>query len=196
MATQLKDFDIYDPTDMNGRPGLTYGDRAIENMLIFWITSSKGDYIRQPTQGGVFQDLLFKPLRTISPGDLSNYTNLITSNFGNILTLLNFTITPIPEIKSWEIHLQWRSKLSNQVNTTLIAIDNTSPTVQKVAYLDVSLIEVNLYNFVLLKLVDMQGYRLEYSNSELSWVWGNLKLSALTELDPYFTVIQTTINGA
>ena len=194
---RLKDFDIYDTQLAGGKPYILYDDKAISNMLIFWITSSQGDYIRNPTLGGIFQELLYKQLLPISSSTISRYRKLIEANFGALITVQNFTIEPDVETRSWVIKLEWISKLTKQPNSTELAIDNkVTPASQSVNYREVNLDGENLYNFVLLKLPDLQRYTIAYSDAEESYIWGNLKLVDLTSSDPYYNSIVLAINGS
>jgi len=194
---QIKDFDIYDTQLPGGKPYVLYNDEALSNMLIFWITSSKGDYVRNPELGGIFQELLYKQLLPLHPSTLSRYRKLIESNFGAFISVKNFTIEPDVETRSWMIHLEWTSKLTKQPNTTIVALDNkVTPASQTTTYIDINLDGENLYNFVLIKLPALQNYTINYSDMEGSYIWGNLKFSLLTSSDPYFNSIVLAINGS
>ena len=54
------DIDVYGNETQAGQPLEYFDEEAIKNALILYLTSSKGDYIRNPKAGGVLKNLLFK----------------------------------------------------------------------------------------------------------------------------------------
>ena len=66
---------------------------ALKNKILFWLTSARGDYVRQPSKGGPLYSVIGK---TITPNNLANIQASLSSGFqdmfGKELRLISLDI--------------------------------------------------------------------------------------------------------
>ena len=191
----FEDFDIYGREKDDGQPYYFHDDEALGNALTLWLTSKKGDFIRDPEEGGILDHYLFKNMTADTINKIQfTLTNAIYKKFSNSIQLNNLEITPDRVSRTIEINIYYTSLVSNKQNIVTIYIDEF-PTITYYKYQDVSYVEESLYNFVVLKKPSMQGRKLTYNVEQESWTWGKFKLVNLTTSDSYFSTILSYING-
>ena len=66
---------------------------ALKNKILFWLTSARGDYVRQPSKGGPLYDVIGK---AITPNNIANIQASLSSGFqdmfGKELRLISLDI--------------------------------------------------------------------------------------------------------
>lgn len=90
-------YDFIKGVDINflGNEGsfILEDSEALKNKILFWLTSAKGDYIRQPSKGGPLYSVIGK---AITPNNLANIQASLSSGFqdmfGKELRLISLDI--------------------------------------------------------------------------------------------------------
>lgn len=105
----------YDLSDKKSEFELT-GIDAIKNKVLFWLTSTPGDFVRDPNKGGILYSVLGK---TINPDRIerikSNIFSYFEDNFQGELNLLDVSVLPKDLARrSWKITLFVRDPLSRE----------------------------------------------------------------------------------
>jgi hypothetical protein len=190
----FEDFDIYGREHDDGSPFYFQDDEALNNALILWITSSKGDFIRNPEEGGILNKYLFKNMTPTMIEQLQfSLSNAILRRFSGMLTLNSININPEKVSRSIKIDLYYTSLATNKPSIATLYIDEF-PTIVYYKYQDVGYVGDNLYNFVVLKKPSMTGRKMTYNIEEESWTWGKFKFINLTTSDSRFSDILAYIN--
>ncbi|MCP4650352.1 MAG: hypothetical protein GY853_09785 [PVC group bacterium] len=190
-----EDFDIYGREHDDGSPFYLHDDDALNNSIVLWLTSKKGDFILDPEEGGILDHYLFKNM-TLSVIEKLQFMlmNAIYRKFSNIITLNNVSIVPDRSSRTIKIDIYYTSLLSNKPKLATLYIDEF-PEINYYKYQDVEYVEDNLYNFVVLKSPSLPGRKLTYNIEQESWTWGKYKLINLTTSDSRFGDILAYING-
>jgi len=102
-----KDYSMDADVDSEGILKVLSGKEAVENALRQWITSFRGEYIRNPQKGGYVTYWLLKPLnddtqRAIKEAILEG----IYEDFTPQIVVKNLTVVPNYTNLSWEISLE------------------------------------------------------------------------------------------
>jgi len=102
-----KDYSMDAEVDTEGVLVVLSGKEAVENALRQWITSFRGEYIRNPQKGGYVTYWLLKPLnddtqRAIKEAILEG----IYEDFTPQIVVKNLTVVPNYTNLSWEISLE------------------------------------------------------------------------------------------
>lgn len=102
-----KDYSMDAEVDTEGVLVVLSGKEAVENALRQWITSFRGEYIRNPQKGGYVTYWLLKPLnddtqRAIREAILEG----IYEDFTPQIVVKNLTVVPNYTNLSWEISLE------------------------------------------------------------------------------------------
>lgn len=198
MAAQIHDLDLFGRNNLNGTAKELLDDDAINNTIMMWFTTKRGDFLRKPTEGGTLDFTLFK---NITPSLIESISfqiqNAVIINFSQYVDLNYVTVIPDYENNIVEISILYRSKITQQTNSTNIYLDNRI-TSEKFVYEDVAHTGENLENFVLINLTRLSGKRLVYNMDEMRWVWGRFRFPDNwgPNTDPYFTRILSLINGS
>lgn len=192
----FEDFDIYGREKDEGQPYYFHDDEALGNALTLWLTSKKGDFIRDPEEGGVLDHYLFKNMTNNSIEKIQfMLTNAIYRKFSNTLELNQLLVEPDKLSRTIQISIYYTSLISNKQNIVTIYIDEF-PDIVYYKYQTVEYTEDSLYNFVVLKKPSMSGRKLTYNIEEESWAWGKYKFINLTTSDSRFSDILAYINGS
>jgi len=193
-TSTIIDLDLQGRENNNGTAREFYDDDALDNALTLWLTSKKGDYVLDPSQGGVLDALQFKNL---AEGGLEllkfSIENSINNNFDTLISLKGIELVLQRDIRVIEIYISYQSLLTRQYNKSVIYLDDPRDAVP-FTFQDIDLVEENLYNFAIIKEPSMEGAKLLYNMDEGSWIWGKFKLIDFTNADPYFTQILALIN--
>ncbi len=189
------DFDLYGREHDDGQPYYFHDDEALGIALTLWLTSKKGDFIRDPEEGGILDRNLFKNMTAGSIEKLQfTITNAIYRKFSNLLELNRVNIEPDRTSRSIKIDIYYTSLVSNKQKLATLYIDEF-PTINYYKYQDVEYVEDSLYNFVVLKKPSLPGRKLTYNIEQESWTWGKYKLINLETSDSRFSDILAYING-
>lgn len=192
------DFDVYGRSSNIGGALIHQNDFAISNAIIFFLTSAKGDYLYNPTEGGILQSLLYKLL---DQKYVNYYTNQIIKilelKFGSLISSIDVQITSDFEKRMYVVDVFFKSKQTGVVNQVEF---NTRPIVRETATItivDVNLSGDNLLGFVLLQLgyPDQVREKLLLNSEDGKWYWGRFRLNEFSENSDNFDQIFETING-
>lgn len=189
------DLDVYGRSSNTGGALVHANDIAISNAIVFFLTASKGDYLYQPTQAGVMDEMLFKLL---TPQKASFYQSKIAqeldNNFGALIDDISVSIVPMYEDRYYEVNVVYSSKQTGELNQ---AIFYTKPknldSVGKVVT-DVTFEEDNLLAFVIVKKEELSDPLLKNPEDE-QWYWGTYRLVNFNEQSSNFQEIFSIINN-
>lgn len=194
-TTIYHDVDYQGLENPNGTIKEYTEDDALNSALSIWLTSKKGDYIRDPRRGGPLDIALFKNLTNTNIEKLKfSLNNLLSLNFENLLKVRGISIINNKELRWIEVEISYLSLLSGEPNKVKIYIDDPSQiTIFK--YEEIEWTGETLENFVIVKEPFMDGKLIVWSVEEDSYVWGKYKLINLTTSDPRFNSIITIANS-
>jgi len=191
----FEDFDIYGREHDDGTPFYFHDDDSLATAITLWLTSKRGDFIRDPEEGGILDKFIFKNMTAGSIEKMQfSLTNAIYRKFSNLLTLNNIDITPDRSSRTIQIDIYYTSLATNKPKLATLYIDEF-PTINYYKYQDVEYTEDSLYNFVVLKKPSLPGRKLTYNIEQESWTWGKYKLVNLETTDSRFSDILAYING-
>lgn len=194
----LVDFDVYGRSSNIGGALIHENDFAISNAIIFFLTSAKGDYLYNPTEGGILQQLLFKLL---DQKYVNYYTDQIVkvleTKFGSLITNVEVQITSNFEKRMYIVDVFFTSIQTSLVNQVEF---NTRPIIRETAtitIIDINLQDDNLLGFILLQLgyPDQAREKLELNNEDGKWYWGKFRLNSFSESSSNFNQIFDAINN-
>jgi hypothetical protein len=188
------DLDLYGNDNSKGEANVHYDEDAIKSAFTTWLTSKRGDFLKLPDEGGVFDFSLFKKMNP----DMVQIINheiktAIINNFFPSVTLLGLSITPDYEHRMWIIEIKYENPLTLTTQTVQIYTkDLTTKTTQTFETIEYQ--ELNLKNWVVLMKPGMKGKLLIFNTEKDSWVWGKYLLTNFSYSDPYFSEILILCN--
>lgn len=194
--SNLHDLDYYGYENSNGSPIVHYDEEAIKVALYNWLTSRKGDFVKNPNLGGVFDKALFKRMdkRTMSLLQLRIQTQL--QSFVPAIELLGLSIIPDYENRLWEISIQYKSGLTAKPQALTIYTKDMSKKIS-LEYVEIDYLDDNLRNFCLIKQADMAGNILEFDVERDRWKWGQYLFStSFSTSSSNFSDILTICNAS
>jgi len=101
-----------------------FNSKAIQNALRLWITSYKGDTLRQPSKGGYVTRWLFKPMTEYTKESITlAIQEGILNDFKNELAVKNLIVEPNYEKKYWKISLDVYSishKIESNISVNIV----------------------------------------------------------------------------
>jgi hypothetical protein len=188
------DIDIYGREQRPGNALEYYNADAVKNALIFFLTSGKGDYIRNPSAGGLVDWSTFKQMSDLNIQKMSFLLkNAISNNFVPAIELQSINLTPDYENRILQIDITYIDKTSLTINQVSLFTD-TSYSYQKFEYIDVAYIEENLMKFIMLQKTDDPSRRLIFNSDDGLWYYGKFKLNNFTTSDIFFDQILAIAN--
>ena len=175
-----QDIDFYGNSDSNGSPLEYYNHFAIKNALLTFLLSKRGDFILNPTDGGILDTALFKTL-TDTARDKIFFTikNAINKYFSPKITLVAINVIPNYNGRYWEISITYREAIFNTNEELVVYTKSTNNDVSYV-YQEVLFEDDNLMEFAVSKKANMKGKLLLYEPEFVCFVWGQYKLTNLT----------------
>jgi len=194
MAINYFDYDIEGNTFIDGNAIVYENDEAIKNAISQWLVSKRGDYLKNPSEGGILDYFLFKNM-TNSNLELIGFAiqNLFTINLVSLVKLVNISIQPDYTNRSIDIDVVYKINGTNTVVTEQLSMDKVIDKKSN-TYLDIDYIEENLFEFVKIQKYSHPSQKLIYDNDVLSWVWGEYKFINLVDTDEYFERILYVCN--
>lgn len=194
MAINYFDYDIEGNTFIDGNAIVYENDEAIKNAISQWLVSKRGDYLKNPSEGGILDYFLFKNM-TNSNLELIGFAiqNLFTINLVSLVKLVNISIQPDYTNRSIDIDVVYKINGTNTVVTEQLSMDKVIDKKSN-TYLDIDYIEENLFDFVKIQKYSHPSQKLIYDNDVLSWVWGEYKFINLVDTDEYFERILYVCN--
>jgi hypothetical protein len=83
-----------------------YNKKAFENSIILWMTSMKGDYIRNPLRGGYLIPLLAYPMSPEAAKEISEAILVgLRLDYDKNLVLTSLSVIPEYDSETWIINL-------------------------------------------------------------------------------------------
>lgn len=191
-----QDIDMWGAENTQGGPLEYIGSDAIKNALQNWITSKRGDFLRNPGAGGALDFMAFKAM---SPERLSTMKfqllNSITNNFYPSIKVTNINFIPDYTNRILEIEIYYKIEAENIYDVVTI-FTNTDYSINNFTYEEVTYVEDNLLEFFTKKKSDLPDKRLLYDNDGNFWKWGKYKLVNLTVTDSRFADILEIANAS
>lgn len=175
------DVDIYGKKNYVGET-LTFKDaNAVNNAIMAYLVTKKGNYLYRPTYGSPLDILEFKNLDLLQ---FSNYGQRIAQNIQNTFSRyirdVIVNLVPSYETRTIEVTLQYVSLLENRViDTVLIKKVTGFKYENEKSYIDVPLEKENLIRWMETEVMRQPKNALIYVPTVQSWVWNNYKLSKL-----------------
>jgi hypothetical protein len=167
---------------------------AIKNALILFLTTKKGDYIRNPGAGGIVDFAFFK---TPTEANIQKIgfilKNAINNYFVPAIELQEINVIPDYDNKILEISIVYKDLTTLVINNVSL-YTNTSYAYQKFEYEEVSYTGANLLRFIILQKTGDPSKKLIYNSDDGVWYYGKFKLINLTQSDPYFDQILQAAN--
>ena len=82
------------------------GTEAIKNKVLLWLTSSQGDYVREPYKGGILWGFLGKSLTDYNASTIQqDIQTYFAANFQGELELINVNVQKDIENRRWKIEM-------------------------------------------------------------------------------------------
>lgn len=192
------DFDVYGRAASQGGALLHKDDYAISNSIVFYLTSKKGNFLYQPSEGGILDSLLFK---LMNPELFSLYTSKISKKlkdvYRGLITDINVLMYSLDEEDSRKIQIEvyYTSLLSNKDNQVIFYLKPKQNKLE-IQYTNVQFEGDNLLGFVLLKKEDMpEEYKLIKNITDGYWYWGNYRLVNFSESSSNYNEIINIVNN-
>lgn len=121
------DHDLEGTILPNGTIKQLWEKDALTNSLKMWITSRRGDVVREPERGGYLYSWLTKPLREEEIDNIEMaIRNGIEQDFQPFLRIIALQVTPNYEGRYWEIYLETyspylalRSTVNEKIKATI-----------------------------------------------------------------------------
>lgn len=116
-TTTVFDYSIFGGINKKGEINQVWGSDAINNALLLWISSFKGDIIRDPLVGGIFTNLITKPMnQTNIINTERNALKALNNEFTPALQDIKISMTPNTEKRYWEISISaWSPDIKDSV---------------------------------------------------------------------------------
>ena len=189
------DIDIYGEESIPGNALEYFDTKAISNALNLWLTSSSGDFLRNPTAGGLLDKYLFKNLDNSSLFKIQlEITTAFKNNFSDVLALDGIQFNPDYNNRILEINVKYHDKRTG-TSDNIVAYVNSDYAYKKFEYQEVSYMGENLYRFVIITLPSNSNSQLVFDSTLLKWTWSPYILTNLTYEDEYFSQILALINS-
>ena len=200
MAQEIKkqtivDLDVYGRNSILGGALVHEDDFAISNSIIFYLTTSEGDYLFRPELGGVLESMLFKAL---TPEKASFYqsriANALNNRFGALATDIEVSVQTDFENRLYRIDVFFTSVQSGQTNQVPIALK--IPNIENLGklYTPVDFVDDNLLGFVIVQKPNNSKPLIKNETDEL-WYWGPYKFTNFNEDSENFQEIFDIINN-
>ena len=194
MTSNIFDFDAEGRTSEDGCPLIYEEQNAINNALANWLTSKRGEFLKNPGAGGVLDYFLFKSLKK-EMLNLLGFTlqNALTLTWSNVISLIELQITPNYTERMIEISIKYSINSTGAIDEVSVFVDKTIDKINY-EYIEVDYIEVNLYTFITIQKPSHPNDKLIFDTDNNVWIWGSYKLVNLTETDSYFDDILAICN--
>lgn len=192
---------LYSDIDMYGResrPGMAlefFDIDATSNALLMWLTSKKGDFIRNPGAGGILEKYLFKNINNeklfkIKIELMSSFRNY----FSGSLVIDDIMFKANNEDRILEIKLVYHD-IRTGISNNVVAYVNSDFASKRFEYEEIAYVEENLYRFVQLTIPSYSIEKIVFDTTMLVWRWGKYKFNNFSTSDTYFSQILGLING-
>lgn len=195
MSETYADADIYGRELSDGNAVQHIDAEAIKNALTLFLTSKKGDFLRNPELGGPLDRVKFKSLDgSVSSLVIFTLKNAITNYFSPAIKLRDIQFTPNYEKRIWEILIYYSSNLSNSVDSVTVYTKDILNIAQQLDQ-NVTWVGENLRMFCLIQKSSMGFELLKYNSNDSTWRWGKFIFVNFTTEDEYYTEILNICNS-
>jgi hypothetical protein len=189
-----QDIDIYGKEAREGM-ALEYSNQeAIRNALFLFLTSKRGDFIRNPFAGGLLD---FQTFKTMSDSNIqkASFTirNAINNYFSPAVEIQNINLIPDYTNRILEYNIIYKDSVTLEINTVSIYTD-TEYKAQKFEYEDVPYVTQNLLRFIILQKTENSNRTLIYNSDDGLWYYGKFRLINFSPSDELFDDILATAN--
>ena len=197
MATLTKFYHDIDIFGRESKPGIALeysNSEAISNALTLFLTSKKGEYLKNPFDGGVLDYSLFKNFNSGTLQKLAFILKTAINNyFSSLINLQEINLTPDYDNHILQYNIVYENLETLTTNNVTI-YTNTSYQYQKFEYTNIEYIEQNLLKFIMLQKTGDPSQKLLYNSDDGIWYYGKFKLINLTQEDSFFDQILSVAN--
>lgn len=197
MATLTEFYHDIDIWGRESKPGtaLEYKNQdAISNALTLFLTSKKGEYLKNPFEGGILDYSTFKSL---SEGSLQKLAfklkSSINNYFSSLINIQEILLTPDYENHLLQYDITFEDLETLTINSVTL-YTNTSYQYQRFEYSEIDYVEQNLLRFIMLQKTGDPSQKLLYNPDDGFWYFGSFKLVNLTQSDLYFDQLLQVAN--
>jgi hypothetical protein len=189
-----QDIDIYGKEIREGTPLEYYNQEAIRQALFLFLTSRRGDFLRNPGIGGLIDYQTFK---TMSEDNIqkASFTirNAINTAFAPAVEIQAINLIPDYENRILEYNVIYQDSVTLEINSVSIYTD-TEYKSQKFTYEEVPYVNQNLYRFIVLQKTENSNKKLVYNSDDGIWYYGKYKLINFSQADESFDQILAVAN--
>lgn len=190
----LQDIDFYGKINADGSLTEYYDKDAVRNALTLWLNSKRGEFLYNPSYGGLLDRALFKNLTT------STLQQILLSLFDGIekwfspqLEIEDIRMEPDYENRILAITIVYINTLDGNQDEVTIYTKDISQYEHK-EYQSIEYSGNNLEEFVKLQKVDMKGKLLEFNMDHDKWIWGQYIFENFNHDSSNFATILTLCN--
>lgn len=189
-----QDIDIFGRESFSGTALELLQEEAIHNAIILMLTAKKGEFIYNSHEGGIIDELLFKPMTTTSIERAKfKIRNAIVNHFTPSISIQNIDIVPNYEQRYYTIEIIYEGIFTREEEKVSFFTKGSFKNVY-LKYIDIEYIEENLKNFCMLKKSSIPDAKLLLNSDEGLWVWDKYRLINLTDSDSHFAEILAICN--
>lgn len=191
----IVDIDLYGRENTDGTPKVYQSDDALYNAILLWLSSSRGDFLYKPREGGPLSMLLFKPLISNTEAYVFKLRESFLNAFGAYAQIKAIAIIPDRSRYKWKVVLAVASKITGAPLEIQVETPSLRPTLdQPSTSISITYTEAQLFEWVSKTKETYTTERLLYKADFNQWYWGKYLLVNLVDTDPYFLDILTLIN--
>lgn len=188
------DIDLYGREARAGIALEYFNADAVKNALELFLTSKRGDFIRNPSAGGIIDFNAFKVMNNANIQKLEfTLKNAINNYFQPAIEIQS--IEPIPDYDNHilQINITYLDLTTLIINQVSLYTD-TSYQYQKFEFVTVEYTEDNLLKFCMLEKPAMMDKKLLYNTDDGIWYYGKFKFVNFSQSDIRFSEILAVCN--
>ena len=191
---EIQDIDIYGRETRPGTPKEVFQEDAVKNALILLLTSKRGEFLYNSFEGGVLDDLLFKPM-TSSSISIAEFKirNALTNHFVPPINIQAISVQPDYNKRIFRILVYYKGVFTKQEEQLVFHTEGNFES-KEFSYQEVPYKNDNLEAFCMLKKADNLAAKLLFNTEEDCWIWGIYKFINLVNTDPNFAAILSICN--
>lgn len=191
---QYEDLDVYGRADSNGQVTAHKDNFALANAIIVFLTTVQGDFLLDPSKGGILTRLEMK-LQNISETAISQYlTQAVLDEFAPVVTSVQTSVTYLRDERALVIQMIFLSILDSEIQGLKFQVKTSADYLTEnrvTSFYPIQFTGENLYNFTISQVVYFPNKTLQMVNGE--WTWAIYSFPNLTEADEYFSMIKETL---
>jgi hypothetical protein len=196
MAEQLQyeDLDVYGRIDFNGQITVHKNNFALANAIIIFLTTVQGDFLLNPSKGGVLARLEMKLQNTSETAIAQYITQAVLEEFSHIITSVQTSVSYLRDERTLVIQMVFISKLDSEPQGLKFQVKTSSDYLvenRTTSFYPIQFTGENLYNFIVSQSIYFPNKTLQFINGE--WTWAIYSFPNLTEEDEYFNMIKEVL---